>query len=38
MGLRIMRYRAEIVGAALNIRPAEGGGTIVACRLNQKVS
>ncbi|MDH3717247.1 MAG: response regulator [Planctomycetota bacterium] len=38
MGLRIMRYRAEIVGAALNIRAAEGGGTIVTCRLNQKVS
>jgi PAS domain S-box-containing protein len=38
MGLRIMRYRAEIVGAALNVRAAEGGGTIVTCKLNQKAS
>jgi PAS domain S-box-containing protein len=31
MGLRIMRYRAGIIGAALEVRPADGGGTLVAC-------
>ena len=29
MGLRIMRHRAGMIGAALEIRPAEGGGTAV---------
>jgi len=29
--LRSMRYRAGIVGATLDIRPAAGGGTEVAC-------
>jgi signal transduction histidine kinase len=34
-GLRIMRYRANVIGAALDIRPADGGGTIVLCALKQ---
>lgn len=33
MGLRIMRYRAGLVGAVLDIQPADGGGTLVTCRL-----
>jgi PAS domain S-box-containing protein len=33
MGLRIMRYRARFLGAALDIGPAEGGGTCVALTL-----
>lgn len=31
MGLRIMEYRAEQIGAALRIGPAPGGGTVVSC-------
>nr|NIL98898.1 PAS domain-containing protein [Planctomycetales bacterium]NIP71073.1 PAS domain-containing protein [Planctomycetales bacterium] len=38
MGLRIMRYRADIVGATLDIRPAEDRGTIITCRLNQQAA
>ncbi len=34
-GLRIMRYRASVIGATLDIRPAEGGGTLVLCTLKQ---
>jgi signal transduction histidine kinase len=33
MGLKIMRYRASIVGATLDIEPREGGGTVVRCTL-----
>jgi signal transduction histidine kinase len=33
MGLRIMRYRAGLVGAVLDIQPADGGGTLVTCRM-----
>jgi PAS domain S-box-containing protein len=36
MGLRIMRYRAEEIGAALHIVPGEGGGTIVTCMLPRR--
>ena len=32
MGLRIMRYRSQMIGASLDLRPAEGGGTAVVCR------
>ena len=35
MGLRIMRYRARILGAALDIGPVAGGGTIVSCVLRR---
>ncbi len=31
MGLRIMKYRAGMIGATLNIRPAEARGTVVEC-------
>jgi signal transduction histidine kinase len=31
MGLRIMRYRAEVIGAALAVEGAPGGGTQVVC-------
>lgn len=36
MGLRIMRYRAGVLGAALRIQPAVGGGTLVTCTLHQE--
>jgi signal transduction histidine kinase len=32
MGLKIMRYRARMIGASINITPREGGGTIVICK------
>jgi len=32
MGTRIMRYRAGMIGGALSIRPANGGGALVTCR------
>ncbi|MHC4405246.1 MAG: GAF domain-containing protein, partial [Planctomycetota bacterium] len=35
MGLRIMRHRAGIIGATLEIEPAEGGGTLVTCTIRQ---
>lgn len=31
MGLRIMNYRARMIGASLRICPAESGGTVVTC-------
>ena len=31
MGLLIMSYRAKMIGGALEIRPAPGGGTSVCC-------
>ena len=33
MGLRIMRYRASLIGATLDVQNAEGGGTLVRCTL-----
>jgi len=33
IGLRIMRHRAGLINATLNIGPAEGGGTLVVCTL-----
>ena len=36
MGLKLMAYRTELIGASLDIQPTpEGRGTIVSCRLNQ---
>jgi signal transduction histidine kinase len=32
-GLKIMRYRAELIGAELDVRNGTGGGCIVECRL-----
>jgi signal transduction histidine kinase len=31
LGLRIMRHRAELIGGALSVAPAAGGGTVVTC-------
>jgi signal transduction histidine kinase len=31
MGLRIMEYRAGMIGGTLSLRPNPGGGTIVTC-------
>jgi hypothetical protein len=28
-----MHHRDEVIGATLNIGPADGGGTVVACSL-----
>ena len=35
LGLRIMHYRAGLIGAALDIASAERGGTVVTCLLNK---
>jgi len=31
MGLRVMNYRASMIGAAVSIGPGPGGGTVVRC-------
>ena len=36
MGLRIMNYRANTIGATLEIKPAEKSGTVVNCALPLK--
>jgi signal transduction histidine kinase len=36
MGLNIMHYRASMIGAALDIRAAKNGGTLVACSFQTK--
>jgi signal transduction histidine kinase len=36
VGLRIMGYRAQLIGAQLDIQPGPQGGTRVACRLERK--
>lgn len=38
MGLRTMRYRAESIGARLQIHPAPPRGTIVSCLLPQEAT
>jgi PAS domain S-box-containing protein len=35
LGLKIMRYRAEVIDAQLSIGPGEDGGTVVACECRQ---
>ncbi len=35
MGLRIMKYRAGMIGASLDVRRANGGGTMVNCWLKE---
>ena len=32
LGLKIMRYRARMIGASMEVSPREGGGTVVTCR------
>ncbi len=34
MGLRIMRYRAELIGGSLSVQAAAAGGTIVQCNVH----
>lgn len=34
MGLRIMKYRADVIGGTLAILPAEGRGTVVTCEFS----
>lgn len=36
MGLRIMRYRAEVINGSLEIRKGTNGGTIVTCDLSNE--
>jgi signal transduction histidine kinase len=36
VGLRIMGYRAQVIGAQLDIQPGPRGGTVVACRLDRR--
>ncbi len=31
LGLRTMRYRAQVIGGSLEIRKSENGGTLIAC-------
>ena len=38
MGTQIMQYRAGLIGATLDIRPARNGGTVVACMLRHRLS
>jgi two-component system, NarL family, sensor histidine kinase UhpB len=33
LGLRIMRYRAQLIGAALEVKPGERDGAVVTCSL-----
>jgi signal transduction histidine kinase len=35
IGLRIMKYRADMVGATLEVRRANGHGTVVACSFSK---
>ena len=35
MGLKIMSYRANMIGAALQILHRDGGGTLIRCTLQQ---
>jgi signal transduction histidine kinase len=34
MGLRIMRYRAEVIGGTLLVEPVSGGGTVLVCTVS----
>ena len=38
MGLRIMKYRADSIGASIDIRRRAQGGTAVTCRFNRAAS
>jgi signal transduction histidine kinase len=37
MGLRIMRYRAEVINSSLDVRKRASGGTIVTCALSNGI-
>jgi two-component system, NarL family, sensor histidine kinase UhpB len=36
VGIRIMNYRANLIGATLDVKPSRGGGTVVVCSLPLK--
>ena len=36
MGLRIMRYRAEVIGGVLEVKPRRHGGTQVSCTVTEE--
>jgi signal transduction histidine kinase len=36
MGLRIMNYRANLIGASVEIKPGDSDGTVVTCSLPLK--
>jgi signal transduction histidine kinase len=36
MGLRIMNYRANLIGASLEIKPGDPDGTLVTCLVPMK--
>jgi two-component system CheB/CheR fusion protein len=36
LGMRIMRYRAGVIGATLSVQPAPNGGVMVICTLPKK--
>jgi signal transduction histidine kinase len=38
MGLKIMRYRAEMIGGSLDVQRGTDGGTIVRCVFGHKGS
>jgi signal transduction histidine kinase len=38
MGLRIMRYRAGIIGGLLSVEPHSDGGTLVSCTMPLRTS
>jgi two-component system sensor kinase FixL len=37
MGLRIMKYRADVIGAALKLENSPGGGTLVGCTFSARL-
>lgn len=36
MGIRTMKHRADLIQGSLRVAPAEGGGTVVSCRVPNK--
>jgi signal transduction histidine kinase len=36
MGIRTMKHRADLIQGSLRVAPAEGGGTVVSCRVPRK--
>ena len=38
MGLRVMNYRARMIGANLEILNRDGGGTMMVCRYSNPTS
>lgn len=36
LGLKIMRYRASLIGASFKIATADGGGSLVTCTVGKE--